>query len=204
MIMATGGQWAAMFLCLGIALMIDGADGPLARTLRVEKLAPRWSGATIDLVVDFVTYVFIPAYAIAGSGFLPPLLAIPAGAVIVITGALYFSDRKMKTRDNYFRGFPAVWNLVAFYIFVLQPPPWLAVATVAIFAMLTFMPVKFVHPLRVKRLLPVNIGLMVLWGLLALTAVLLDLEPGPWISIGLGLIGVYFLGAGLMAKRAWV
>ena len=95
---------------------------------------PRWSGDTLDLVVDFTTYVFVPAYAIAASGLLPHVLAIPAGIVVVITGALYFADREMKTDDNYFRGFPAVWNLAAFYLYLLEPPEWAAAVAIAVLA----------------------------------------------------------------------
>ena len=142
LILATGGHWAGMFLLLGLALVVDGADGPIARALDVQKLLPRWSGDTLDLVVDFVTYVFVPAYAIAASGLLPQVLAIPAGILVVISGALYFADREMKTKDNYFRGFPAVWNLAAFYLYLLEPPEWVAAAAIAILAALSFAPIK--------------------------------------------------------------
>ena len=108
LVYAVQGQWPAMFLCFGIALVVDGVDGTIARRLEVGKLLPRWSGEVLDFVVDFVTYVFVPAYAIAAGGFLPRPLALPAGVVIVVTGALYFADRDMKTADNYFRGFPAI------------------------------------------------------------------------------------------------
>ena len=134
LILGTGGHWAGMFLCLGLALIVDGADGPLARAFEVQKLVPRWSGETLDLVVDFTTYVFVPAYAIAASGQLPQPLSIPAGVVVVISGALYFADREMKTTDNYFRGFPAVWNLVAFYLYLLEPPGWLAAVAIFVLA----------------------------------------------------------------------
>ncbi len=136
LILATGGHWAAMFFCLGLALVVDGVDGPLAREFKVAELLPRWSGETLDLIVDFTTYVFVPAYAIAASGLLPQVLAIPAGIVVVITGALYFADRQMKTPDNYFHGFPAVWNLGAFYLYLLEPPPWLAAAMIVALAVL--------------------------------------------------------------------
>ncbi len=202
LIFATGGQWAAMFFCLGLALVVDGVDGPLARAFKVAEVLPRWSGETLDLIVDFVTYVFVPAYAIAGSGAMPPELALPAGIVIVITGALYFADRKMKTDDNYFRGFPAVWNLAAFYLILLEPPAWVAAAAVAALAVLTFVPVKFVHPLRVQRLRVLNIALLVLWAVLALLAIVQELEPGPFVKIPLAAIGVYFLIAGLLRKPA--
>ncbi len=91
--------------------------------------------------------------------------------IIVITGALYFADREMKTRENYFRGFPAVWNLAAFYLYILAPPPWVAAAGVLALAALTFASIEFVHPLRVKRLRVLNIALMGAWGALALVAI---------------------------------
>jgi phosphatidylcholine synthase len=201
LIYAVSGQWAAMFLCLGIALIVDGIDGTLARWLKVAEVLPRWSGDVLDLVVDFVTYVFVPAYAIAAGGLLPSILAIPAGFLIVVTGALYFADREMKTADNYFRGFPVLWNAAAFYLFLLKPAPSLAAAIVAVLAVLTFAPFKFLHPMRVARLRMLNIAALILWSVLALIAVLRDLDPGPWVTVGLVAIGLYFLGIGLTEKR---
>lgn len=202
LIFAIGGHWAVMFLMLGAALIIDGIDGPLARAANVVDVLPRWSGDTLDLVVDFTTYVFVPAYAIAASGLVPPFLAIPCGIVVVMTGALYFADRDMKTRDNHFRGFPAVWNLIAFYLYVLQPPEWAGAAMIAIFAVLTFVPVRFVHPLRVRSLRLLNIALMLIWTFLAALAVAQNLDAEVWIVTGLCMIAVYFLGAGLVTRRA--
>ena len=194
---AVNRHWDIMFLFLGAALIVDGVDGSMARRLRVAELLPRWSGDVLDLVVDFLTYVFVPAYAIAAGGLLPEPLAIPTGIAIVITGTLYFADRQMKTADNYFRGFPALWNLVAFYLFVFRPTPWLAAGAVAVFAVLTFVPFKFVHPVRVRRLRMLNIAAVILWSVLALIAVLRDLAPGPWVAGGLLIIGLYVLGIGL-------
>lgn len=201
LILATGGQWAAMFVCLGLALIVDGIDGPLARAFNVAEVLPRWSGDTLDIVVDFVTYVFVPAYAIAGSGLLPPTLALPAGLIIVVTGAIYFADRNMKTADNFFRGFPVLWNLAAFYLDLLQPSEWLTAAIVALLAVLTFAPIKFLHPLRVTRLRLLNIVLLVLWFTLALIALLFDLDPGPYVSWPLVAIAVYFFGVGMLPRR---
>ena len=202
LILATGGHWAAMFFCLGLALIVDAADGPLARAFKVAEALPRWSGETLDLVVDFVTYVFVPAFAIAASGYLPQTLAIPVGVVVVIAGALYFADREMKTRDNYFRGFPAVWNLAAFYLFLLEPPEWLATAGVLALAGLTFAPLRFVHPLRVRHLRLFNIALLAAWGALALLAVIQNIEPGPYVTIPLTAIAAYFLVAGFLRRPA--
>jgi phosphatidylcholine synthase len=201
LVYATQGRWAAMFLCLGIALIVDGVDGTIARRLKVAEMLPRWSGDVLDLVVDFVTYVFVPAYAIFAGGLLPGWFAMPAAVVIVVTGALYFADREMKTADNYFRGFPALWNAAAFYLFLLRPAPWLAALIVIALAVLTFVPFKFLHPMRVARLRAVNIAALLVWSVLALVAVLRDLDPGPWVAAGLVAIGLYFLGIGLTEKR---
>jgi phosphatidylcholine synthase len=119
----------------------------------------------------------------------------------VMTGAIYFADRRMKTADNYFRGFPALWNVVAFYLFVLKPPPWLVAGLVALLAVCTFMPFKFLHPFRVARLRVVSLAAVVLWSLLAAYALVRSLEPGPWVAGGLVVLAVYFLGVGLTEKR---
>jgi phosphatidylcholine synthase len=198
---AVRGGWVTMFLCLGLALIVDGIDGTMARALKVAELLPRWSGDVLDLVVDFVTYVFVPAYAIAAGGLLPQALGMPAGIVIVMTGAIYFADRHMKTKDNYFRGFPTLWNVAAFYLFILKPAPWLAATLVALLAILTFVPFKFVHPFRVARLRPVSMAALVLWSILAAYALLRSLDPGPWVAGGLVVIALYFLGVGLTEKR---
>jgi len=190
-------RWTLMFWCLGAALFIDGIDGAFARKLRVADVLPRWSGDVLDLVVDFVTYVFVPAYAITASGLLPPMLAVPAGIVIVVTGALYFADRDMKTPDNYFRGFPALWNAVAFYLFVLKPAPWIAAAAIVVLAVLTFVPFKFLHPFRVTRMRAATLVALAMWGVLGAAALVYDLDPSPWIAHGLVIIGLYFVAVGL-------
>lgn len=201
LIAAARGDWAAMFLALGLALIVDAVDGPLARRLNVAQRLPRWSGETLDLVVDFATYVFVPAYAIAVSGLIPADFAVPVGAIIAIAGALYFADREMKTPDNFFRGFPCVWNLVAFYLLLLQPPQWLALTTVALFVILTFLPIRFVHPFRVAFMRPLTLVLLILWAALALFAVADGLKPAWWVSAALCAIGAYFLALGCFPQR---
>jgi phosphatidylcholine synthase len=198
---AVQGAFAVMFLCLGLALIVDGIDGTIARSVKVAEVLPRWSGDILDLVVDFVTYVFVPAYAIAAGGLLPPSLGAAAGIAIVMTGAIYFSDRRMKTADNYFRGFPTLWNVVAFYLFILKPAPWLVASLVALLCVLTFVPFKFLHPFRVVRLRKVSMAAVVLWSLLAAVALARSLEPGPWVAGGLVVLAVYFIGVGLTEKR---
>lgn len=193
-------DWSVMFFLLGLALVVDGVDGTLARHLRVAERLPRWSGDVLDLVVDFVTYVFVPAYAIAAGGLLPPLLAWPAGIVIVISGAIYFADRDMKLAGNYFRGFPALWNLAAFYLFLLRPDPWIAAAAVALLAIAQFLPFPFVHPFRVARLRPLTLALGAAWVVLAAIVLWRGMMTPVWITAGLCAIGLYILGVGLLRR----
>jgi phosphatidylcholine synthase len=199
---ATEAKWPAMFLWLALALLIDGVDGALARYFRVNAVLPRWSGETLDFVVDFVTYVFVPAFAIATGGIVPQGAAIPMGLVVVITGAIYFADRDMKMGDNCFRGFPALWNVVAFYLFLIRPNGWIAVAVIMVLAVLSFVRFPFVHPLRVERLRLLNIAMVAICGVLGLVALLRDLAPGVWVTAGLCATGLYFLLAGMIRLPA--
>jgi phosphatidylcholine synthase len=198
LIAAVGARWTPMFVWLGLATIIDGVDGTLARRLRVAELLPRWSGEVLDFVVDFATYVFVPAYALAAGGLLPGAVAIALGVVVVVTGALYFADRRMKTADSYFRGFPALWNVVAFYVFVLKPAPWLGAIVIVVLAAATFAPVHFIHPIRVKRWRALNLAALVLWALLALWALAQNLDPPAPVAAALAVIAIYFVAVGLL------
>jgi len=198
MIAAVNVAWTRMFLWLGVALIIDGVDGTFARRLKVAELLPRWSGELLDFVVDFATYVFVPAYAVAAGGLLPPAVALPLGLIVVVTGALYFADRRMKTSDSYFRGFPALWNVAAFYLFVLKPTPWLAALAVAALAAATFAPIHFVHPVRVPRWRALNLAALAAWALLGLVALAQNLDPPIWVAAMLGAIAIYFVIVGLL------
>lgn len=201
LIAAVNAKWPQMFLWLGAALVVDGVDGMLARRLRVAEALPRWSGDVLDLVVDIVNYVFVPAYALAAGGLLPSSVATALGIVIVLTGSLYFADRQMKTADCYFRGFPAVWNVAAFYLFVLKLPPWIAALSIVALAALTFVPIHFVHPLRVAHLRTLTTAALVAWAVLALVAVLKNLDPGFWIAAALCVLAIYFVGLGFLRRH---
>jgi phosphatidylcholine synthase len=198
---AVRADWPAMFVWLGIALVIDGVDGTFARRLRVAELLPRWSGDVLDLVVDILNYVFVPAYAIAVSGLLPPVLEIPLGAIIMVTGALYFADRQMKTSDYYFRGFPALWNVAAFYLFLLKLPSWFGALAVAALAALTFVPFHVVHPFRIPHLRGITIAALAAWALLAVVAVAKGLAPGFWTVAALCVLAIYFVGIGFLRRH---
>ena len=170
-------------------------DGPIARKLDVVRLQPNWSGETLDLVVDFVTYVFVPAYAITASGLLLPLAAPLLGIGIVVSSALYFADRRMKAADNHFRGFPALWNAAAFYLFLLHLPPALSTLVVAApdRADIRAVPCAASAPRRAPALAdPVADRL---WAVLAIYTVARDFDVGAPVIAGLCAIAVYMVGS---------
>lgn len=188
-------HWAAMFGWLGAALVIDALDGPIARRLDVVRVQPDWSGEVLDLVVDFVTYVFVPAYAIAASGMLLPLAAPLLGAGIVVSGALYFADRRMKAADNHFRGFPALWNAVAFYLFLLQLSRPLSSLLVVVLIALTFVPFHVVHPVRVTRLRGLTLSLIGIWAMLSIVVLIRDFHVPLPVTIALCAIALYVVAS---------
>ena len=198
LIAAGQAQWTTMFVWLGVALMVDALDGPIARHFKVAETLPRWSGDVLDLVVDYLTYVFIPAYAMAMSGLLPQGFAIPLAIVVAVTGVIYFADRDMKFADNYFRGFPTLWNVVALYLFILKPPAMVAGALIVICAIWTFLPWKFVHPLRVVHLRLVTLAALGAWSVLALMAVAYGLEPPIWVKMLMVGIALYIAAIGMI------
>jgi phosphatidylcholine synthase len=198
---AVKAEWPMMFVWLGVALGIDGIDGTFARRLDVAKRLPRWSGDVLDLVVDILNYVFVPAYALAASGLLPRPAAVPLAILIVVTGSLYFADRLMKTSDYYFRGFPALWNVAAFYLFIFKPEPWIGAAAVIALAALTFVPFHVVHPMRIRHLRRITTVGLVAWAVLAIAAVAENLDPPLWIGLALGVLAIYFFTVGFFRRH---
>src|SRR5216683_639742 len=195
-------HWAAMFGWLGVALVIDALDGPIARRLDVVRVQPNWSGEVLDLVVDFVTYVFVPGYAITASGLLLPVAAPLLGAGVVVSGALYFADRRMKAADNHFRGFPALWNAAAFYLFLLHLSPALSSLAVAALVALTFVPFHVLHPIRVVRLRGLTLSLLAVWAVLAIVTIASDFDVSASVTIGLCAIAAYIVGSDAAIRLA--
>lgn len=148
MLAAMRGAWAEMFAWLGAALIVDGVDGPLARRFDVKRHSARWSGAVLDQIVDYLTYVFIPAVALVTSGTMYYPLAIPAAAIIIVTGAIYFADTRMKTKDASFSGFPACWNMVVLVLFATDYTNVTGFWIIALIGVAQFLPLRFVHPMR--------------------------------------------------------
>lgn len=198
---ALEGDYAVMFAWLTAALVVDGVDGTFARKADVKRTAPEFSGDILDLVVDYVTYVLVPALAMYRAGLMPDEVSLAATGMILVSAALYFADVRMKTGDWYFRGFPAAWNMFAFLAFVFHPDPWMLAAIVVVFCALTFAPIAFVHPMRVARLRLLNLGMMGAAAVLSAMSIWWQLAPPAPVKFGLAVTGLYFLLIGIIRPR---
>jgi phosphatidylcholine synthase len=193
-------EWPAAFGLLGLALIVDAVDGPLARLLDVGDRLPWINGVVLDLVVDYTTYVFVPALVLIEGPLLSPPYGAIAGVGVALVGALYFADARMKTKASAFRGFPAVWNAVVFQLMIYKLPQPVTLLILALLALLTFMPVEFVHPVRVKRWRPLTLALTVVWAALALAAVVADLGPPLPVTLAFALVNLYFALVGVVQQ----
>lgn len=197
MLAAGDNNWSIMFLWLLGALIVDGIDGPLARHFNVKKYAANWDGVLLDLIIDYLTYVFIPAYAFAQSGLLPEWEGWIAAIIISTTGVVYFADTRMKTADNSFSGFPGCWNMVVLVLFALWPAPWISMVIIGLLALAQFFGLKFIHPVRTIRWRPLSLAMMLLWIGMAFWIGWTDFEPAPMARLGLIIASVYLGLAGI-------
>ena len=154
---------AGSFLWLGLALFVDGIDGTLARKVDVAKQTPNIDGTIIDSVVDYLNYTIIPSLMIYWFGMVPSYFVLIAPAAIFLVSIYTFANVQMKTEDYYFRGFPAVWNILVLYMFILGTNDYINLILISICLILTFIPIKFVHPLRVKELRNITIFFTIIW-----------------------------------------
>ena len=187
-------------LWLLAALAIDGVDGSLARLAHVKRYAPRIDGETLDLIVDYLNYVFIPTLFIVRAGLVPAALALWLAAAIQLSSLYLFTRRDLKTEDNYFRGFPALWNVVALYLYVTQASPVAGGIAVAAFVVLTFAPVHFVHPFRSRDFQPLPPILAAGWTLATVALLWPGWSEGArqaWLAVSLAAAAV-LLGLGLL------
>ena len=197
MLAAVEERWTAMFAWLVVALVVDGIDGPLARRYHVKANWPNYDGVLMDLIIDYMTYVFIPAYALFKSGLLPGWTGWIAIIAIVYGSVIYFADTRMKTRDNSFAGFPACWNMVVLVLFALRPNFWISLVVVVALAITMFTNVKFIHPVRTERWRAVSLPMAGAWVGFALWAVAVQFHPQSWAMWGLVISSLWLLLAGL-------
>jgi phosphatidylcholine synthase len=193
---AANSNWQSMFAWLGLALIVDGIDGPLARAAKVEQILPRFSGVRLDLIVDYLTYVAVPAFALSRAELLPQAFRLPAAIAILLSSLFHVADRESKTEDGYFVGFPAIWNIVCLYLFAFMPSPALALGLIVVLVATTFVPIHYVHPLRVARLRPITLIVTALWTAGAVGAVLNPFTSPLWVELLLGSTALYFVFIG--------
>ncbi|MEM6390379.1 MAG: CDP-alcohol phosphatidyltransferase family protein [Pseudomonadota bacterium] len=197
---AVAGDWALMAIWLALAFVVDGIDGPLARRFSVSDHAPEIDGVILDLVIDFLTYVVIPIYAIYAAGLVPDWSGLMVLVGVPVASAVYFADTRMKTEDKSFLGFPGCWNMVAVVLLVLQPPPWIALAFVLVLTAALFLPIRFVHPVRTARWRPLTLSVSVVWVVAIVLAAIQDFDPGPVVSAIVGISTLYLCLAGALQQ----
>ena len=188
-------RWTLAMLWLLLALAIDGVDGTLARAAHTKTVLPRIDGEALDLVIDYLNYVLIPALLLWRAGVLPHGWELELSALILLSSLYVFVRRDMKTDDGYFRGFPGVWNVVALYLFLLRPEPAITAAAILLLSAASFAPVHFVHPFRVTDHRPLLLALSAAWAVATL---------GLLVTGGSGSAGAALLAVSLATAAALV
>lgn len=193
-------DWSVMFLWLIAALIVDGIDGPLARKVDIKRNAPQWDGVLLDLIIDYLTYVFIPAYALTSANLIGEGWSLAAGLLICITGVIYFADTRMKTGDNSFSGFPGCWNMVVLVLFAIDFGGWAAMFMIIGISIAQFFGLKFIHPVRTERWRKLSLPVMLAWGVFATIEAWTGFTGPGWAQIGLAVTSLYLLFAGIVQQ----
>ena len=188
-------QWKAMFLWLLASMIVDGIDGPLARRFDVKTHAGRIDGVILDLVIDFLTWVFIPIFALFQSGLLAGWTGWLVALIVTPASALYFADTRMKTSDGSFEGFPGAWSMVVLVFLAPEPAPWVMVAPIVLLTPAMFLPLRFVHPVRTARWRKITLPVAIIWT--GAAAIIMAGTHTTGLTIALTLSSVYLLGAGI-------
>jgi len=189
----SAGRWIEAFIWLGVAVFVDAFDGFAARRLRVKEALPEFDGALLDNILDYLNYVFVPAY------FLAPSLRVAGAILILLASAYQFCQSDAKTEDHYFKGFPSYWNIMVFYMFILNLPAWLNVALVVVLSALVFVPIKYVYPSRTATRPGLTLALACMWGLVNVGLLIQHPAPSPWLIAASLLYVAYYVGLSLYA-----
>jgi len=160
---AIDGNLPLMFFYLAIALFVDGVDGSLARRVDVKKYTPNINGEILDNIIDFLNYVFVPSFVIYWLELVPKGLELLIAGLILTVSCYTFANNNIKTSDFYFSGFPALWNVVVLYFYILNTDPFTNLIVILILSILTFIPIKYLHPFRVKKLRKTSLSFLLIW-----------------------------------------
>lgn len=195
---ATRQDWSSTFMWLGVALIIDGADGPLARRWGNTSNTARFSGERLDLVVDYLNYCTVPAFIIVQSQLLSPSLALLGGSIVLMSSLFHFADTRSKTADGFFVGFPAIWNIICLYLFAFDLRDFAALSAIVILACLTFIPIHWLHPVRVRGLRPLTLLVTSVWAAATIATVINGFPAGIVERTILAITGAYVVGLGVL------
>lgn len=190
-------QWQAAFFWLGLAALVDSLDGTLARRFKVKGLLPGFDGALLDNIIDYQTYVIVPAIFLYEANLLPASSTIAGIAMVVLASAFQFCQSDAKTDDHTFKGFPSYWNVVVFYMFMFNANPWTNFWVIAILTILVFVPIRYLYPSRMIRYQKLTLILTTVWGLSCLMIWLQYPAFQPWMLWASLLYVVYYIGLSL-------
>jgi phosphatidylcholine synthase len=187
-------DWKLLFVYMLIAMLVDGVDGHLARWVDTKKYAPGVDGALMDNIIDYLTYVIVPALFFYVSGVLPSGWGLPAACAILLASAYQFSQTSAKTEDHYFTGFPSYWNFVMFYMLVLGLNPWANLAVLLALVVLVFVPIKYVYPSRTSQFFWLTNVLLALMTLAGIYAFYVYPDVSAWtVWVSLGFVTYYII-----------
>lgn len=187
-------QWLLAFAWMAVSVAIDSVDGMCARAVRVKQVLPHFDGALLDNIVDYFTYVIVPASFLYETHSVPTGFNLVSAMLITLASAYQFCQIDAKTHDYCFKGFPSYWNVLAFYLFMLDWSEWVNLAIIIALVVGVFVPVKYLYPSRTLFLRSLNIALVVAWALVVVGA--MGLYPQghrPLLYLSLVYIAYYFI-----------
>lgn len=197
------GRPVQAFWLMGATILIDSVDGAMARRARTKEAAPRIDGALLDNMVDYFTYVIVPAFFLLATDLLPVGWGPVGASILVLASAYQFTQAEAKTDDHFFKGFPSYWNLVVFYLFLLSPSVWLNLAVVLLLSLLVFVPIKYIYPSRLDYLSPNRwmrrgvLAFTLLWGATLVAILIIYPKSNPlFVGITLG-YAVFYISLSL-------
>ncbi|MCB0062803.1 MAG: CDP-alcohol phosphatidyltransferase family protein [Caldilineaceae bacterium] len=162
----TNAQWLPAFGWMALAVFVDAFDGIWARRVHVKNVLPNFDGALLDNMIDFLNYVFIPAYFLYASNLLPQRYALIGAVLILLASSYQFCQDDAKTDDHYFKGFPSYWNIMVYYMFIMGWAPWVNFWVLVVLSALVFVPIKYVYPTRTSMHKQLTMTLATLWGVI--------------------------------------
>ena len=169
------GKIPEAFLWLAAALFVDGVDGTLARAVNVNQNTPEIDGAILDNIIDYLNYVVVPVFIFYSLGMAPEPYLLLSCIAILLVSCFTFTNTNIKTDDFYFSGFPAIWNIVVLYFYILESSEFTNFIFVILFCILTFIPFKYVHPFRVVEFRKITLMITSIW-MITTTILLFDLS----------------------------